>query len=149
MPIQDFLHSEAARYFLFGVVSVFIYYILYLFCRKSHLAAMIALLSCYVVGYYFNQTYGVALFAFFVVCAIFDRVYHNFLRTGGGRHIPKVIKQKVRRQHGGKCNYCGSKNSLEYDHIFPFSLGGRTEIKNLQLLCFQCNRKKGKKVYWF
>jgi len=45
----------------------------------------------------------------------------------------------------GKCNICKSKlniNSFHVDHIYPISLGGKTEIENLQFLCEMCNRGK-------
>lgn len=32
---------------------------------------------------------------------------------------------------------------FEIDHIKPVYLGGTNDIKNLQLLCHRCNRKKG------
>lgn len=32
---------------------------------------------------------------------------------------------------------------MEFDHIIPLSKGGKTELENLQLLCRNCNRKKG------
>ena len=35
---------------------------------------------------------------------------------------------------------------MEFDHIVPFSKGGKTEVDNLQLLCHKCNRKKGDKI---
>ena len=34
---------------------------------------------------------------------------------------------------------------MEFDHIIPLSKGGKTELKNLQLLCRKCNRNKGAK----
>lgn len=35
--------------------------------------------------------------------------------------------------------------SFEIDHISPESRGGKTEKDNLQLLCQECNRRKGVK----
>jgi anti-anti-sigma factor len=32
---------------------------------------------------------------------------------------------------------------LQYDHVIPVALGGATTTGNLQLLCADCNRKKG------
>ena len=37
---------------------------------------------------------------------------------------------------------CGSNENLEFDHIVPFSRGGRTTYRNLQLLCRTHNRIK-------
>ncbi len=35
---------------------------------------------------------------------------------------------------------------LEIDHIIPLSKGGITTEKNLQTLCWKCNRAKGAKI---
>ena len=34
---------------------------------------------------------------------------------------------------------------MEGDHITPWHEGGKTEPENLQMLCRECNRKKGGK----
>jgi hypothetical protein len=47
---------------------------------------------------------------------------------------------------GGKCRYCGSTDSIEYDHVVPVSRGGNSEEENVQLLCRPCNRKKRAKL---
>ena len=46
---------------------------------------------------------------------------------------------------GKRCAYCKSTRQLRIDHIHPLSLGGFTEMSNLQLLCFPCNSKKSNK----
>lgn len=38
---------------------------------------------------------------------------------------------------------CNATKHLQVDHIRPFSLGGSTELSNLQTLCKRCNKKKG------
>jgi len=53
---------------------------------------------------------------------------------------------KLGRKYGFKCLCCGSGDSLEIDHIKPVSIGGKTEIDNLQLLCKKCNLEKGIQV---
>lgn len=40
------------------------------------------------------------------------------------------------------CRKCGSMSALEYDHIKPYALGGKTEIPNLRLLCRSCNQRQ-------
>ncbi|HLF90329.1 MAG TPA: HNH endonuclease signature motif containing protein, partial [Anaerolineales bacterium] len=57
--------------------------------------------------------------------------------------IPDDVKIKVWQRDGGKCVKCGSKEKLEYDHILPLSMGGSNTIRNIQLLCENCNRLKG------
>lgn len=59
------------------------------------------------------------------------------------RYIPKQVKELVYTRDKGKCRNCGSKHALEYDHINPFSRGGKTNVENLRLLCRNCNQRKG------
>lgn len=56
--------------------------------------------------------------------------------------IPQNIKDKVWQRDNGMCVECGSKEKLEFDHIIPFSKGGSSSYRNIQLLCEPCNRKK-------
>lgn len=54
-------------------------------------------------------------------------------------------RYQVFKRDGFKCVCCGnnSKDSrLEIDHVVPVSKGGGSQIKNLQTLCFRCNRGK-------
>ena len=46
----------------------------------------------------------------------------------------------------GKCVKCGNKEKLEFDHIIPVAEGGSSTERNIQLLCENCNRSKGKKI---
>jgi 5-methylcytosine-specific restriction endonuclease McrA len=57
--------------------------------------------------------------------------------------IPDEVKICVWNRDGGKCVKCGSQMNLEYDHIIPISKGGSNTARNIQLLCEECNRKKG------
>jgi 5-methylcytosine-specific restriction endonuclease McrA len=46
----------------------------------------------------------------------------------------------------GKCQCCGRKDLLEFDHILPHCVGGKTIIKNGQVLCYFCNSKKSSNI---
>lgn len=60
----------------------------------------------------------------------------------------KSFGKKVRDQilAGASCVACGSKDSLEIDHIVPIHKGGGNELENLQALCKSCNSAKGTKT---
>ena len=62
------------------------------------------------------------------------------------RSIPQSVKDRVWRRDEGKCVKCGSNEKLEFDHIIPFSLGGASTYRNVQLLCEHCNRSKHAKL---
>jgi hypothetical protein len=60
--------------------------------------------------------------------------------------IPQDIQDRVWIRDSGKCVMCGSNESLEFDHIIPFSKGGANTYRNIQLLCEKCNREKSNKI---
>ena len=60
--------------------------------------------------------------------------------------IKKEIKDEVWNRDNGECVECGSQKDLEFDHIIPYSKGGADSVKNLQILCRSCNRKKSNKI---
>lgn len=43
----------------------------------------------------------------------------------------------------GKCTHpnCNARRFLEYDHIKPLALGGKTNVLNLRLLCRAHNQR--------
>jgi DNA-directed RNA polymerase subunit RPC12/RpoP len=53
--------------------------------------------------------------------------------------------EKIKLQTGQVCNYCGSKEKLALDHIFPQKSGGKDDAENLIYACRTCNSSKGKK----
>lgn len=65
-----------------------------------------------------------------------------------GKMTPKLRYQVLQRD-GHRCAICGRSAedgvTLEVDHIFPVSKGGKTELNNLRTLCRDCNRGKGSK----
>lgn len=57
-------------------------------------------------------------------------------------------KRKKYEEQGGNCPHCKKKfkiSEMEGDHINPWCEGGKTDLNNLQMLCKECNRKKGSK----
>lgn len=63
------------------------------------------------------------------------------------RYISTITKKIVFARDEGKCQCCGSFQSLEYDHIVPYSCGGNSNASNIQLLCLKCNRSKSNSCY--
>jgi hypothetical protein len=57
-------------------------------------------------------------------------------------------KRAAYEKQNGQCPVCKETfdiNDMEGDHITPWSEGGKTLPDNLQMLCKNCNRRKGKK----
>ena len=63
------------------------------------------------------------------------------------RYVSVETKKVVFTRDGGVCQCCGSSQSIEYDHIMPFSCGGTSVVSNIQLLCIKCNRSKSNSCY--
>ena len=65
------------------------------------------------------------------------------------RAIPLGLRYKVLKKDAFKCVACGRSAidgaKLHIDHKTPFSLGGLTELNNLQTLCSDCNISKSNK----
>lgn len=57
--------------------------------------------------------------------------------------IPQDTKIAVWQRDQGRCVECGDQSELEFDHIIPLAMGGSNTMRNLQLLCGRCNRRKG------
>ncbi len=53
------------------------------------------------------------------------------------RYIPAHLKRQIWMRDNDQCTYpgCQSRHRLEIDHCEPFSIGGKTELGNLRLLC--------------
>ncbi len=82
----------------------------------------------------------------------FERLTHKFAvanqpsTTTDRPRIPEEVRIAVWRRDNGCCARCGSRERLEYDHIIPLSKGGSNTIRNIELLCEQCNRSKGDRI---
>ena len=71
------------------------------------------------------------------------------------RVIPSSLRKHIWERDEGRCTYvhpqtkrkCSSKHLLQIDHIRPFSLGGKSEVNNLRLLCAGHNRLRSEKTF--
>ncbi len=64
------------------------------------------------------------------------------------RTFSDKVKLAVWEKQHHKCAICGEEfdySFMEGDHITPWRDGGRTTIDNCQMLCRECNRRKGSK----
>lgn len=76
---------------------------------------------------------------------------YEYLLTGDERKLnlrtfTDEIKQKVYAKQEHKCAICGKEfeyKNMHGDHITPWSKGGKTTEENCQMLCRDCNLKKG------
>ena len=76
-----------------------------------------------------------------------------YVLTGDEHHLdlrsfPEDIKLAVWEQQHHIFPLCGKEYDFEFmegDHITPWRDGGRTVIENCQMLCRECNRRKGAK----
>ncbi|MGH9891902.1 MAG: HNH endonuclease [bacterium] len=62
------------------------------------------------------------------------------------RTISREVMLKVVRRDGQICQRCHEPvrdDEVEFDHVIPFSKGGRSTAENLRLVHQNCNRRKG------
>ena len=83
--------------------------------------------------------------------ATFGRLLDNYLNRktkarpnaeSSTRYIPRSIKREVLKRDSHQCSFvsrdgtrCTETNYLQFDHIRPYALGGKSESSNLRLLC--------------
>jgi hypothetical protein len=66
-------------------------------------------------------------------------------------YIAAELRRLISDRAGGYCEYCKfpvkfALESMEVDHTFPFSLGGKTIAENLALACHGCNQHKQNRI---
>jgi hypothetical protein len=69
-------------------------------------------------------------------------VYKKRKKANEVRKEANKLRWFVFKRDGFKCQKCRKQEDLSLDHIVPVSKGGKTESKNLQTLCENCNTKK-------
>jgi len=63
------------------------------------------------------------------------------------RYFSTRIKREAITLSGGKCEKCGSKIHLQYDHRKPYGKSGLSHKMNVRVLCLGCNQREAIKVY--
>lgn len=71
------------------------------------------------------------------------------------RHVARGIRDMVWRRDGGRCAFvspdgvrCDARTKLEYDHIVPWALGGRSDDPaNVRLLCRAHNLQRARATF--
>ncbi len=65
------------------------------------------------------------------------------------RYIPVSVKREVMRRESAQCSYvssngvrCTQKHYLEFDHVKPFAIGGKSNLENIRLLCSAHNKAR-------
>lgn len=57
-----------------------------------------------------------------------------------------LSRKNVLRRDGFRCQYCGVRDGLTVDHVFPKSRGGKDTWENLVAACTSCNNRKGNRT---
>jgi 5-methylcytosine-specific restriction endonuclease McrA len=63
-----------------------------------------------------------------------------------GAEAKEISPKEIQKLLSSPCFYCGNKDNIQIDHIFPISRGGKHQIGNLVAACKKCNMSKNK---WF
>ena len=77
---------------------------------------------------------------------IYSYVLSGDLRDLSFRTFDKKQKREAYERQQGICPHCGQHfqlEEMEADHITPWAEGGITTADNCQMLCRNCNRRKG------
>ena len=77
---------------------------------------------------------------------LFTRTNERRIRPTERISWPMGLKRRLMRRQANTCVYCGHRRrapSMEIDHIIPAVRGGSNDESNLQVICRQCNRRKG------
>lgn len=81
-----------------------------------------------------------------------EKIKFNKSAAGQRALMTSRLRQEIKARDNYTCKMCGASTYnepnllLEIDHIIPVAKGGLTNRKNLQTLCWRCNRTKGAKI---
>jgi hypothetical protein len=74
-------------------------------------------------------------------------------KISSGRYVPYWVQRFVWKRDQGRCVFtreervCGERSGLEFDHIKPVAMGGRSEPDNIRLLCRAHNQLRAREVF--
>jgi len=79
----------------------------------------------------------------------------GILDGASSRRVPQTVRDAVWDRDGGRCVFedargrrCSAKHGLEFDHVHPWSMGGRSDDPaNIRLLCRLHNQAEARR--WF
>ncbi len=89
------------------------------------------------------------------VCPVFfvaEPLTETKARRTHTRSIPREVTLKVVRRDGQICQKCHKPvpdPDVEFDHVIPYSKGGRSTVDNLRVVHRECNRKKSNSLREF
>jgi 5-methylcytosine-specific restriction endonuclease McrA len=70
------------------------------------------------------------------------------------RYIPADVRHTVEQRDKCRCSFvatddlrCSETRNLQFDHIIPHALGGKSSVENLRLLCPAHNQLEAEKVF--
>ena len=81
--------------------------------------------------------------------AYHEKVYQKLVsiiyevKPSSNRYIPAAVKRAVLIRDNNSCVKCGATENLHIDHEIALSRGGSNDVDNLQVLCRDCNLRKG------
>ena len=131
-PPEQMSFLEILEMLICGTTSCFILLFLFaLFTNPKETFTLISLVVGKINGKY-NQTYKIST--------------PTKSETKRSRYISNSVRGEVWARDDGRCVICQSTESLQFDHIIPFSKGGSNTSENLQLLCDDCNQKRSNKI---
>ena len=62
--------------------------------------------------------------------------------SGSGKRIPAAVRREVYGRDGGRCAFiarggrrCNDRRFIEFHHVLPVSVGGKSTVENIQLRC--------------
>lgn len=76
---------------------------------------------------------------------ILHHVYRTRKTKAGGFYTLSEWKYLCKK-YDYRCLRCHKRRKLTADHVIPVSMGGSSNISNIQPLCQPCNSKKGTKT---